>query len=159
MLISQRNCIRVLAAAGLFMMLFTSLTGCANGKYGKLQPDKQVLDTFLSYQMLPDHKYYYRGVASSPSVVAGINQEYEMNLKMWNAIDPESGDFKVLVDRVSFQGMGNNAEPWGLIILDHQGNQVGVWYSALRGAAIEVNENRQITNLVPVQQIAVGPQR
>jgi hypothetical protein len=149
----------VLAAAGLFIMLVTALTGCANGKYGKLQADKQVLDTFLSYQMLPDHKYYYRGVASSPAVVAGINQNYEMNLKMWTAIDPESGDFKVLVDRISFQGMGNNAEPWGLIILDHQGNRVGVWYSALRGAAIEVNENRQITSLAPVQHIAVGAQR
>ena len=159
MLLSQRNRFRTLAAASLLLMLVTAFIGCAGGNNGKLKPDKQVLDTFLSYQMLPDHKYYYRGVASSPSVIAGINQNYEMNLKMWTAIDPDAGDFKTLVDRISFQGMGNNAEPWGLNILDHQGNQVGVWYSALRGAAIEVNENRQITNLIPVQHIAVGAQR
>lgn len=149
MLLPRRNRIRVLAAAGLLMMLLAALTGCANGKFRKIQPDKQVLDTFLSYQMLPDHKYDYRGVASSPSVVAGINQDFVMNLRMWAAIDTDSGDFKTLVDRISFRGMGNNAEPWGLIILDHQGNRVGVWYSALRGAAIEVNENRQITSLTP----------
>ena len=159
MFLSKQCRSRTLAAAGVFIMLFTALTGCAGGKYGKLQPDKQVLDTFKSYQMLPDHKYYYRGVASSPAVVAGIKQDYDLNLKMWTAIDPDSGDFKTLVDRISFQGMGNNAEPWGLVILDHQGNRVGVWYSALRGAAIEVNEKRQITSLTPVQQIAVGAQR
>jgi hypothetical protein len=159
MLLPRRNRIRVLAAAGLIMMLFTALTGCANGKYGKLQPDKQVLDTFKNYQMLPDHKYYYRGVASRPEVVAGIDQNYEMKLTMWTAIDPESDDFKTLIDRVSFQGMGNNAEPWGLIILDHQGNRVGVWYSAARGAAVEVNENRRIINLAPIKHIAVGDQR
>ena len=159
MLLSQSDRIRALITASLLIVLLTTFFGCKTANYGRLQPDKQVLDTFLSYQMLPDHQYYYRGVASSPSVVAGIDQNYELKLKMWTAIDPESEDFKILVDRISFQGMGNNAEPWGLIILDHQGNQVGVWYSALRGAAIEVNEKRQITNLIPVQHIAVGPQR
>ena len=159
MLLSQRNRFRALAAASLLVVLIATLLGCKSSTYGKLKADRQVLDKFQSYQVLPDHNYYYRGVYSRPMVVAGINQNYDMNLKMWIAIDPESKDFKILIDRVGFQGMGNNAEPWGSIILDHHGNQVGVWYSAVRGAAVEVNENRQIITLAPTKFVAIGEQR
>ena len=159
MLLSQRNRIRVLASASLLLMLLTAFIGCAGSNYGKLQAEKRIQQEFLSYQILPDHNYYYRGVYSRPIVVAGINQNYEMNLTMWIAIDAESKDFKILIDRVGFQGMGNNAEPWGSIILDHHGNQVGVWYSAVRGAAVEVNENRQIITLAPTKFVAIGEQR
>jgi hypothetical protein len=160
MLLSKRNRIRALiVTASLLMMLLTALLGCGASNYGKLKAEKRVQQDFQSYQILPDHKYYYRGVYSRPMVIVGINQNYEMNLKMWIAIDPESKDFKILIDRVSFQGTGNQAEPWGLIILDHHGNQVGVWYSAARGAAVEVNENRQIVNLAPIKHVAIGEQR
>ena len=159
MLLSQRNRFRALAAASLLVVLVATLSGCKSSTYGKLKADRQVRDTFLSYQILPDHSYYYRGVASNPLVIAGINQNYEMKLTMWIAIDPESEDFKILIDRVGFQGMGNNAEPWGSIILDHHGNQVGIWYSAFRGAAVEVSENRQIITLAPIKHVAIGEQR
>ena len=158
MLLPRPNKFRVPAAAGLFLMLLTALTGCASGKYGTLKPDKQVLNAFQGYQMLQDHKYYYRGVASRPEVIAGINQGYQMKLKMWTAINLESGDFKTLVERVSLQGLGSNVEPWGMVILDHQGNRIGVWYSAARAATVEVNENRQIINLAPIRFAAIGEQ-
>jgi len=160
MFLPRQNRIHTLVVAGLFIMLFATLIACATSKkYGKLTPEKSVQQAFHSYQILPDHKYYFRGVYSRPTVIAGINQNYTMNLKMWIPIDAESKDFKILIDRVSFQGMGNQVEPWGLIILDQEGNKVGVWYSALRAAAVEVNENRQIVNLSPHTQVAIGGQR
>ena len=140
-------------------MLLATIFGCSASKYGKLTPEKDVKQAFESYQILPDHKYYFRGVYSRPTVIVGINQNYTMNLKMWVPIDAESKDFKILIDRVSLQGMGNQIEPWGLIILDQEGNKVGIWYSALRAAAVEVNENRQIVKLYPITQVAIGEQR
>ena len=35
------------------------------------------------------------------------------------------------------------------VILDREGNQVGVWYSAARAAAVEINANHQIVNANP----------
>ena len=77
---------------------------------------------------------------------------------MWIEIDPQSKDFKILIDRVSLQGLGDTFEPWGLTIFDQDGNQVGVWYSAKRGAAVLINENRQIVKLHPITQVAHGKQ-
>ena len=146
-------------AASLLLILLIALNGCAAAKYGKLEPRKEVLQAFKSHQVLPNYKYYYRGVFSRPTVVVGIDQNYTMNLKLWVAIDTDSKDFATLVDRIDFQGMGNQIEPWGSVILERDGNQAGVWYSALRAAAVEINENRQRVKLYPVTQVAVGEQR
>jgi hypothetical protein len=78
---------------------------------------------------------------------------------MWVQINPESEDFRIIIDRVSLQGMGRTYEPWGFRILDAAGNDVGVWYSAISTAAVQINENRQITNLQPSRTVAIGDQR
>ena len=140
----------------LFSMIILALSGCSTSKYGKLESDKEIKQSFESYQVLPNHKYYYRGVSSKPVVIVGIEENYELNLTMWVKIDTESGDYRRLIDIVSLQGMGNTIEPWGFRILDKTGNYVGVWYSALRAAAVDINENRQIVNLRPSEMVVRG---
>ena len=128
-------------------------------KYGKLERSREVTKKFETYQILPNHKYYFRGAKSRPTVIVGINETYELNLKLWVPVDPNSEDFRVIIDRVSLQGMGRAVEPWGFRILDPAGNDVGVWYSALSNAAVQINEKRQITNLQPSRTVAIGDQR
>jgi len=158
MVISIPNRRKIFTALTLFSMILTALSGCAISNYGQLKSNPEVKQSFESYQILPNHKYYYRGVKNRPTVIVGINENYELNLKMWVQIDPESEDFRIIIDRVSLQGIGTTAEPWGFNIIDHAGNYVGVWYSAIRAAAVKVNENRQIVNLQPSGTIAVGDQ-
>jgi hypothetical protein len=121
-----------------------------------LESDKEIKHSFESYQVLPNHKYYYRGVSSKPTVIVGIEETYELNLKMWVKIDTESDNFRRLIDIVSLQGMGNPVEPWGFRILDSKGNYAGVWYSALRAAAVDITDNRQIVNLQPSTMVVRG---
>lgn len=145
-------------AASLLLVFLMALSGCAASKYGKLESKKEVQQAFKSYQVLPNHKYYYRGAYSRPSAIVGINQNYEMNLSNWVKIDTDSKDFAILVDRIGFQGMGNQIQPWGSVILDRDGNQVGVWYSAARAAAVEINENHQVVMLSPAGLVGIGEQ-
>ena len=128
-------------------------------KYGKLESDREIKQNFEAYQILPNHKYYYRGAPSKPTVIVGIHNDYELSLKMWVQIDPKSDDFRRVINIVSLQGMGNTVESWGFRIIDDTGNYVGVWYSSLRAAAVEVNENRQIVNLQPSRTVVVGEQQ
>ena len=127
-------------------------------KYGKLESNRDITQSFETYQVLPKHKYYYRGASSKPTVIVGINENYELNLPMWLPIDTESDNFRRLIDIVSLQGIGNYITPWGFKIIDHNGEYVGVWYSSIRNAAVEINENRQIINLQPGTMVAVGDQ-
>ncbi len=139
-------------------MIVISLTGCTMSKYGRLESNRDITQSFETYQVLPKHKYYYRGASSNPRVIIGISENYELNLPMWPPIDTDSDDFRRLIDIVSLQGMGKNITPWGFNILDHNGDYVGVWYSAINNAAVEISENRQIINLKPGTMVAVGDQ-
>ena len=78
--------------------------------YGKLESNPEIKQSFETYQILPNHKYYFRGVKSRPTVIVGINENYELNLKLWVQIDPKSEDFRILIQRVSLQGMGNTGD-------------------------------------------------
>ena len=143
------------------IIIITALGNCSTGNFGRLQSDREITQAFKTLTILADHKYYYRGTFSSPTVIVGINENFSLNLTLWVTIDPQSKDFKTLVDRVSLQSMlgGSTVQPWGYRILDQTGNTVGIWYSALRSAAVQVNENNEIVNLAPTGNITRMNQR
>jgi hypothetical protein len=141
-----------------YFIVFAALSGCAMSNYGRLESSPDITRAFEAYQIIPDHTYYYRGTFSSPFVIAGINENFELNSKLWVEVDPQSKDFRTLIDRISLQGSGGTTRPWGFTILDHSGNAVGVWYSAIRAAAVEINENGQIVNLSPLRMVTRGRQ-
>jgi len=149
---------RMSAAIIIFFMFLTILGGCKTTNYGRLESSSDITSAFEAYQIMPDHSYYYRGPASRPFVIVGIQYNFELNSKLWVEVDPQSKDFRSVIDRISAQGMGGTTRPWGFRILDHSGRVVGVWYSASRAAAVEVNENNQIVNLSPIRTVTRGDQ-
>ena len=159
MIILKKNIIRLYPAIILFFTVLLVLSGCSVSNYGKLKSNPEVTQTFQAYQILPDHKYYYRGTYSRPFVIVGINEKYELNSTLWVEIDPKSKDFRTLIDRVSLQGSGGTTHPWGFTILDKSGNDVGVWYSASRAAAVDIDEKGRIVNLSPLSTATKGNQR
>ena len=126
--------------------------------YGQLKSNPEVTQTFESYRILPDTKYYYRGTYGSPIAIVGIKNNYQLNSRLWVQIDPESKDFRILINKVSLQGTGGTTNPWGLTILDNAGNDVGVWYSAIRAAAVKIDEKGRIVNLSPLRTVTIGDQ-
>jgi hypothetical protein len=142
----------------LYSIILTVLSGCSMSNYGQLKSNKEATKAFESYQILPNHKYYYRGTYSRPLAVVGIKEDYELNSNLWVEIDLKSNDFRTLIDKVSLQGSGSTTNPWGFIILDHSGRDVGVWYSAFRTAAVEIGENGRIVNLSPLTTVTTGNQ-
>jgi hypothetical protein len=149
---------RLPGAVILFSMSLIMLGACAMANYGRLESNPDITRAFETYQIMPDHTYYYRGTFSRPFVMVGINKNYELNSNLWVEVDPQSKDFRTLIDRISLQGMGRSTRPWGFTILDHSGSEVGKWYSAIRAAAVEVNENGQIVKLAPMRTVTKGVQ-
>jgi hypothetical protein len=142
----------------LIFLALTVFSGCSTPNYGKLKSAPEVTQAFEAHRALPDHQYYYRGTFSAPYVVVGINEKYELDSKLWVAIDPQSKDFRTLVERVFLQGSGSTTKPWGFAILDKSGNTVGVWYSASRAAVVDIDESGRITNLSPMAIVTKGNQ-
>lgn len=140
------------------MVLAFLFLGCSASNYGRLTSDSEVTKSFQNHQVLPDHTYYYRGTHSRPFVVAGIHKDFVLDSSLWVKIDPKSKDFRTLIDRVSLQGMGSNVQPWGFTIMDGSGRRVGVWYSAIRAAVVDVDQNGRIVNLSPIGRVTRGDQ-
>ena len=150
--------LRMSAAVLTFFMLLTILGGCKTANHGRLESNSDITSDFEAYKIIPDHTYYYRGSASRPIAIVGIHKDFELNSKLWVEVDPQSKDFRSTIDRISVQGMGGTTRPWGFRILDHSDRKVGVWYSASRAAAVEVNENNQIVKLTPITLGTIGNQ-
>ena len=141
------------------VLLFISLTafgGYAISNYGRLESSPDITRAFEAYQIMPDHTYYYWGTFSKPVAITGINKNFNLNSEMWAEIDAQSKDFHKLIDLASFKGVGCGTRPRGFTILDHSGRNVGVWYSTVHAAAVEVKEDGQIVQLAPLVPKARG---
>ena len=142
----------------LIVVILVIVTGCTASNYGRLESNSEVTQAFQAHQILPDHTYYYRGTFSRPFVVAAIHKNFTLDSPLWVEIDTKSNDFRTLIDRVSLQGTGSTTHPWGFKILDKSGSNVGVWYSAIRAAAVDIDENGRIVNLSPIRMVTTGDQ-
>ena len=150
------NQLRKLVVLIASIILIIILGGCSTGNFGRLQPNLEITQAFEALQILPDHKYYFRGTFSRPFVIAGIQDDFTLDSKLWVKIDTQSTDFKTLVQRISLQGTGTAVEPWGFKIFGSKGQYVGVWYSALRTADIQINEKNEIIALAPTGGVTRG---
>ena len=146
-------------ATALLVVVLTVFFGCTASNYGRLVSNPEVTKAFQKLQVLPDHTYYYRGTFSRPFVIAGIHKNFILDSTLWVEIDTNSQDFRTLIGRVSLQGMGSAVHPWGFTITDSLGREVGVWYSAIRAAAVDVDENGRIVQLSPIGTVTRGDQR
>ena len=158
MMVIKKRLSRPGMAAMVIAVALFSLSACTAANYGKLKSNSDMTQAFETYQALPDHRYYYRGTASRPTVIAGISESYHLSSKLWVEIDPASGEFRQIIDRISLQGSGGTTRPWAFDILDNTGKVVGVWYSAARAAVVEIDEKGRIKNLSPIGIVTRGDQ-
>lgn len=145
--------LKVCSLPGIIILILIALAtpiGGTMSNYGRLESSPDITRTFEAYQIIPDHTYYYRGPFSKPDAIAGINKNFNLNSKLWVKIDTQSQDFRTLIDRSSFKGLDCGTVPSGFTIIDHSGRNVGVWYSNIRAAVVEVKEDGQIVKLAPL---------
>jgi len=148
---------RLLLVIWLLVGVFLFIS-CSAANYGKLESKREVTRWFKEYRVVSGYRYYYRGTRSQPVAVVGIKEKYVLDSKLWIAVDPESRDFRTLIDRVSLQDTGGRTQAWGFIIRDASGNEVGLWYSAIRAAAIQIDADGRITKLLPMRAVTTGNQ-
>ena len=139
-------------------IILAVLSACKTGDYGRLELDPETTRTVQSLEVLPNHKYYHRDSASLPSVVVAIHDDFRLNTPVWTEIDPQSEEFKRVIELVGLQGTGTGqtTRPMGFKIISADGRYVGIWYSALRTASVAINENNEITSLVPTGNVTRG---
>jgi hypothetical protein len=117
-----------------------------NLKYGTLERSREVTKIFETAQILPNHKYYTHGWGAVPYAIIAVQDKFKLRKGLWQEVDVTAPLLRSWINQ-----MDNIYEypPYGSQILDHQGHQLGVWYSSKQWTTIVIEEENQIAIFAP----------
>ena len=118
------------SAAKMVALVFISIlvTGCAGGRYGRTVIDDQARQIFESYQIMPDHRYYYIGPDAWPYAVIAIQSAFTLKSDLWKPVEPSVRQMRGWFNWPSPKA-GYDSRPCGRTILSDDGRVIGLWYS------------------------------
>ncbi len=122
------------------------LPGGISLKYGKLERSSEITKTFETHQILPDHQYYYSGWGQVPYAIIAIDSRYKLRKGLWKKVE---ATVPMLRNWVREMDTIYGYPPYGSRILDHNGQQLGVWYSSKQWTTIIIEEQNEIAVLTP----------
>lgn len=125
-----------------FFLLFTAVTGCS-GNFGHLRRDGEARKNFESYQVLPDHNYFYSGSSSKPIAIMGIHKDYTLETQLWKSVELTPEQLKSWMNNIS-PTLGRAIDNYGSVIVDPAGKTVGIWYSKYKQTTVEFKDNNTI---------------
>jgi hypothetical protein len=115
-------------------------------RYGKLKRDREVNIQFQSYKVLPDYTYYTSGQAEVPYAIIGIQNKYKLRPGNWHEVDLTT---PLLRGWISKMDNIYGYPPYGSIIQDDNGRQIGVWYSSKQWTTVIIEDNNEVAVLAP----------
>jgi len=137
--------------AAVFMLVI--LAACAPGNYGTLVWDRELDDTFVSYQILPEHRYYITGGYGAPAAILAIHSDYQLenSANLWIPVpDVKSSHVGRWVENLSpEENFWEGNEFTAYYILAPNGDKVGAWYSGQRNTTVEFLEGNRVKVYTP----------
>jgi len=116
------------------LMLGLALGGCA-GTYGSIRSDASVGTAFQTAQVLPGHRYYTAGSELIPDAILALRNDRPLRSTLWKEV-PMTGE--LLAKLVGNMRGARSDGPFGSVVLDDKGNQIGVWCSYLRPVPMKI---------------------
>lgn len=152
-------------AVVLFCLLVITV-GCGGGKnQGTLVLDRELDNTFTSYQVLPDHKYYITGSYTSPSAILAIHNDYQLDneANMWIPVPKvDSAQMEIWIGNLDKYGgikFWSGPEFLAAYILGPDNNKIGAWYSGQRYTRLDFFENNRVKVYPPNLKPTTGGER
>lgn len=131
----------------LLFILTAVFSGCS-GNYGRLQLSKEVNKTFEDAVILPDHTYYYSGGDARPRAILAIQNSYKLRTSLWKKVDLDPERLRNwILFMTEFRGY--NFRTFGSRVLDPQGKQVGIWYSAWNRTPVKMLGENEVAVVPP----------
>jgi hypothetical protein len=127
------------------LFIVAMLAGCFEN-YGRLKRDPQIQRAFETYEVPSNHNYYFYGVRSYPWAIMGLDSRYELRSRIWRKVDPNTEQFKRMV-YWAWEDYGYYL--YGAHIQDPDGRNIGIFYSSAWFAAVKVNKETKIVEVMP----------
>lgn len=141
-----KDIIYKLTLGALLLILTVLFSGCS-ANYGRLKLSTEVEKTFENAVVLPDHKYYYSGGDARPMAILAIQNSYKLRTSLWKEVDLDPERLKNWILLMT-ELRGYSLRTFGSRVLDPEGKQLGIWYSAW---------NRTPVKMLGENEVAVYP--
>jgi hypothetical protein len=127
------------------------ISGCAgSGNYGSLQRDRELEQMFLTYQVLPDYRYYTSGGYDKPNAILGVHKDYQLVSNYWQIIpDVDSAQVEKWIRTIDPRDRETGHNYFACYIIDPQGKRVGFWYSIQNYTVVKFLAEKKIEVYTP----------
>lgn len=130
--------------------VIAALVGCATtGDRGTLQRDRDLNNSILAYEVLPDHNYYFSGGFGRPNAILAIHKDYQLVSDLWQSVQVDSGQMQKWISAIAPHAIPGPSGYFAAYILDPDGNRVGFWYSIQSTTTIRFLEGNKIEIFTP----------
>ena len=149
------NRLRVTGSTRLLLLVAVAfMASCAGtGNYGKLVHNDKVKTAFETYQIPPNHTYYYSGPDAFPRAIIGIRNEYHLESKFWKPVELTHKLLKRWFEKGGISRDDRDLSRNGAEILAPDGRQIGIWY-AMRNwkdrATIKMIDDKTVNVSTPI---------
>jgi hypothetical protein len=131
----------------LLLALSAMITGCA-GVYGRLASDPVIFDQYRAGSLPENYQYFFSGRPGLPDAVAGIDESYQLQGRLWFKIDTMNTVYDKIRNLSDLNPEATTLQTAD--ILDNHGNKIGVWFSYYYYAPVRIDpENRIVEILDP----------
>jgi len=138
-------------AWGLLMAVASFLSGCAaTAKNPGVTTSREATAVWHSYEILPNHHYYYSGPDARPFYIIAIDDRYRLQSGLWKPVELTPARLEHWINIPP--RVGYDPHPYGAYITGPNGKRLGLWYSVrdwtILGTA-SLGENNLVTVTIP----------
>ena len=141
---------------GVLMLVSVAGAGCSQN-YGRIHWDKNVTQAFETNQIEPDYNFYQYTIGMQVYAIVGLDQKLELQSRIWRQLETDTEDFKVATSRIWYNYTATPDDPRGAVIVNPEGEKVGVYFSSLRFFSVKFKPENQVALLLDTSPITGGP--
>jgi hypothetical protein len=128
----KKKCRVSLVALCFVAATLSSCAGLWPDRIGRIVPDREAALIFEQKQCSADHDYYYSGSELYPSALLGIRKDIRLeDDTLWKKVDMTPQRCREMVSHLQTKTMELGLSPYGFVIRDDRGKNIGIWYSIL----------------------------
>jgi hypothetical protein len=118
--------------------LSSPFTRCGSGLPPGRLHRRGPTESFESYQVLPDHRYYTTGARNLPDAILAVDGRCTLQGTLWREEEMTEKRLMYLVYQLQQSGVGLIDFPVGMAVLGPEGEKIGYWYSDLTFTTVEM---------------------
>ena len=150
-----RTTVKTIFMFSLGLLTLVWAGGCSQN-YGRIHWDEDITKAFEANQVEPGYNFYQYTIGMQVYAIVGFDPKLEMQSRIWRELARDAEEFKVATSRIWYNDYQEPEEPRGAVIMNPDGEKVGVYFSSLHIVVIKFKPGNQVMVMPDLSLIRGG---